>query len=167
MTKNLNTINEMKRAAATALLTVGVAGAFFGVVHLFDAPSRAAEPEVTAAELEVPHRPAGGRRWRSSNAEQSLAILNYYGEPDHWGRNRATLEGAMTLFQMGGTFSSAELAGGTLSVTLTKDYLADYLATPFLGQDEPIAFALKHRPAPFVVDQVLTRAFAKEQLAQR
>lgn len=167
MSKNQFTINEMKRAAATALLTVGVAGAFFGVMDGFDGPPRAAEAEVTTTELSVPHRPAGGRRWRASNAEQSLATLVYYGEPDPWGRNRATLEGAMTLFQMGGTFSSTELAGGTLRVTLTKDYLAGYLATPFLGGDEPIAFALENRPAPFVVGPVLTRAFAQEQLAQR
>src|SRR6185503_9629401 len=124
MSKNQNTINEMKRAAATAMLTVGIAGAFFGMVHLFDAPPRAAEAEVTASEFNVPHRPAGGRRFRSSNAEQSQTVLAYYGEPDQWGRNRATLEGAMTLFQMGGTFSSTELTGGTLRVTLTKDYLA-------------------------------------------
>ena len=167
MSKNQITINEMKRAAATALLTVGVAGTFFGMVHLFDAAPRAAEPEVTTAELSIPHRPAGGRRFRSSNAEQSQTVLAFYGEPDPWGRNRATLEGAMTLFQMGSTFSSTELAGGTLRVTLTKDYLAGYLATPFLGSDEPIAFALENRPAPFVVGQVLTRAFAQEQLAQR
>jgi len=75
----------------------------------------------------------------------------------------------MTLFQMDSTFSSHEIAGGTLSVTLTKNYLAAYLATPFLGSDEPIAFALDGSAGqrPFVVGQVLTRAFAQEQLAQR
>jgi hypothetical protein len=168
MSKFQSTINEMKRAAATALLTIGVASAFFGVMQL-DTPPSAKEVEVATAIPALPHRPAGGRRWRSSNAEQSQAVNSYFGEADHWGRNRAALEGAMTLFQMGGTFSSHEIAGGTLGVTLTKDYLAAYLATPFLGSDETIAFVLDDSAGqrPFVVGQVLTRTFAQEQLAQR
>jgi len=160
--------NEVARAAATALLTVGVAAAFFGMVELFNSPSTAHGEEAKASVHSVPHRPAGGRRWRSSNAEQSLATLAYFGEPDAWGRNRAALEDAMTLFQMGDTFSSKEIAGGTINVTLTVDYLTAYLATPFLGGDEPIAFALDNTANhPFVVRPVLTRAFAGEQLAQR
>lgn len=161
--------NEVVRAAATALLTVGVAAAFFGFVELFSSPSSAHGEEAKASVHSVPHRPAGGRRWRSSNAEQSRPTLAYFGEPDAWGRNHATLEGAMTLFQMGDTFSSKEIAGGTIRMTLTTAYLSAYLATPFLGGDEPIAFALDDNTEnrPFVVGQVLTRAFAGEQLAQR
>jgi hypothetical protein len=161
--------NEVARAAATALLTVSVAAAFFGLVELFNAPASAHGEEAKTSIHSVPHRPAGGRRWRSSNAEQSQTIINYFGEPEPWARNRVALEGAMTLFQMGGTFSSQEIAGGTLRVTLTTDYLAAYLATPFLGSDEPIAFALDDSMAgrPFVVGQVLTRSFAAEKLAQR
>jgi hypothetical protein len=161
-------INEVTCAAATALLTVGVAAAFFGLVELFDSPSSAHAVEARTSVHGVPQRPAGGRRWRSSNAEQSLPTLTYFGEPDQWGRNRVALEGAMTLFQMDGTFSSKELAGGTIRVTFNKDYLAAYLATPFLGGDQPIAFALDSGVGqPFVVAQVLTRTFAAEQLARK
>jgi len=39
MSKFLSPINEMKRAAATALLTIGVASAFFGVMQLDSPPS--------------------------------------------------------------------------------------------------------------------------------
>jgi hypothetical protein len=123
--------------------------------------------EGSSIQLELPERPVGGRRWRSSNAEHSLATLTYFGEPDAWGRNRAALEGAMTLFQMGDSFSSKELAGGTATVTLNRDYLAAYLATPFLGGEMPTSFALESGVGhPFVVAQVLIRAFAAEQLAQ-
>ena len=46
--------------------------------------------------------------------------------------------------------------------------LAAYLAKPFLGGDEPIAFALDSGVGhSFVVAQVLTRAFAAERLAQK
>jgi len=158
-------INGVTRAGATALLTVGVAAAFFGLVELFHSPSSAHGEEARTSVHTILHRPAGGRRWKSSNAEQSRPTRAYFGEPDAWGRNRATLEGAMTLFQMGETFSSKEIAEGTVRVTLTTGYLAAYLATPFLAGEEPIAFALENRP--FVVGQVLTRSFAAEQLAQR
>lgn len=161
--------NEVARAAATALLTVGVAAAFFGLVEMVNPEATAHDVEATSAGYSVPHRPAGGRRFRSSNAEQSLPILAYFGEPDAWGRNRATLEGAMTLFEMGETFSSKEIAEGSIRVTLTKDYLYAYLATPFMSAEEPITFA-RHDSGenrPFVVAQVLTRAFAAEQLAQQ
>jgi len=158
-------INEVARAGATALLTVGVAAAFFGMVELFNSPTSAHGAEARTAVHVIPHRPASGRRWKSLNAEQSRPTLAYFGEPDAWGRNRATLEGAMTLFPMGETFSSKEIAEGTIRVTLTTDYLAAYLATPFLAGEEPIAFALEDRP--FVVGQVLMRSFAAEQIAQR
>ena len=53
-------------------------------------------------------------------------------------------------------------------MTLNQDYLTAYLATPFLGGDDPIAFALDNRVGhPFVVAQVLTRAFAADQFAQK
>ena len=161
--------NEVARAAATALLTVGVAAAFFGLVELVNPEAKAHDVEAKSTVYSIPHRPAGGRRWRSSNAEQSLLTRAYFGEPDAWGRNRATLEGAMTLFDMGETFSSKEIAEGSVRVTLTKDYLSAYLATPFLGADEPITFARDESGdnRPFVVAQVLTRAFAAEQLAQQ
>ena len=74
----------------------------------------------------------------------------------------------MNLFQVGDTFSSKKLAGGTIQVTLSNDYLAAYLATPFLGGEEPISFALDSGVGhPFVVAQVLARTFAAEQLAQK
>ena len=73
--------NEVARAAATAMLTVGVAGAFFGLVELFDSPSHARGAEATTSVYTIPQRPAGGRRWRSSNAEQSLPALTYFGNP--------------------------------------------------------------------------------------
>ena len=93
---------------------------------------------------------------------------SHFGESDHWSRNRAALEGAMNLFQVGDTFSSKKLAGGTIQVTLSNDYLAAYLATPFLGGEEPISFALDSGVGhPFVVAQVLARTFAAEQLAQK
>lgn len=164
-------INEISRATATLVLSAGVAAAYIAVMTDGDFdPSAHASTEVRTASLQsyVPERPAGARRWRSSNAEQSLATLSYYGEPNHWGRNRAALEGAMTLFQMGGTFSSNEIAGGTLTVTLSHDYLGNYLATPSLGGDEPISFVLESAVGqPFVVTQVLTRAFVAEHLAQK
>ena len=73
----------------------------------------------------------------------------------------------MTLFQMGDTFSSKEIAGGKATVTLNRDYMSAYLATPFLGGEEPTSFALDHGVGQaFVVAQVLTRAFAAEQLGQ-
>jgi hypothetical protein len=164
-------INEMKRAAATILLSAGVATAYIGVMagtELDPAARVSLAVETGATDLNLPERPIGGRRWRSSNAEQSLPTLTYFGEPDHWGRNRARLEGAMTLFEMGGTFSSKEIAAGGVRMTLSNDYLAAYLATPFLGGDEPTAFALETGVGqPFVVAQVLIRAFAAEQLAQK
>jgi hypothetical protein len=162
-------INEVKRAAATIMLSVGVAAAYIAVMagDEFD-PKARASATIEAAAQDLPERPAGNRRWRSSNAEQSLPTLTYFGEPDAWGRNRAELEGAMTLFQMGNTLSSMEFAGGTVSVTVSNDYLSAYLAMPFLGGDTSIAFTLDNGVGnPFVVAQVLTRAFAAEQLAQK
>jgi len=164
-------ISEIKRAAATLLLSAGVAVAYIAVMTDGDFNPTAqattwAKSSVTS--LDVPERPAGGRRWRSSNAEQSLPTLIYFGEPDVWGRNRVALEGAMTLFQMDDMFSSKESAGGTATVTLNRDYLAAYLATPFLGSETPTSFALDSGVGhAFVVAQVLTRAFAAEQLAQK
>src|SRR5689334_11143269 len=170
MSKFNRTISELKRATATILLSAGVATAYIAVMtggELNPSAQASTWVESSAIQQEVPNRPAGARRFRSSNAEQSLATLTYFGEPDAWGRNRAALEGAMTLFQMGDAFSSKELAGGTATVTLNRDYLAAYLATPFLGDEMPTSFALEGGVGhPFVVTQVLTRAFAKEQLAQ-
>src|SRR5262245_43525027 len=163
-------INEMKRAAGTAVLSAAVAACYFAVMPgLFTLSSKANEVAVTTVEHQLPHRPAGGRRWRSSNAEPSLSTLVYFSDDDHWGRNRARLEGAMSLFQMGGTFSSAEIAGGTMRVTLTKDYLAGYLATPFLGADEPIAFALESGgfERPLEIAPVLARTVTAELFAQK
>ena len=164
-------INEVKRAAATALLSVGVAAAYIGVMagdELNPAARASVTVETATLKQDLPHRPAGGRRFRSSNAEQSLPTLSYFGEADAWGRNKAALEGAMTLFQMGEPISSKELAGGAVSVTVSDDYLSAYLAMPFLGGDEPVAFAVDSGHGhPFVVTQVLTRAFAAEQLAQK
>ena len=37
--------------------------------------------ESSVISQDMPERPAGGRRWRSSNAEQSLPTLTYFGEP--------------------------------------------------------------------------------------
>ena len=162
-------ISEIKRAAATILLSAGVAVAYIAVMTggELNPSAQATTLAQSSAQENLPERPAGGRRWRSSNAEQSLPTLTYLGEPDAWGRNRAALEGAMTLFQMGDTFSSKEIAGGTVTVTLNRDYLAAYLATPFLGGEAPTSFALDHGVGQaFVVAQVLTRAFAAEQLAQ-
>ncbi len=163
-------ISEIKRAAATILLSAGVAVAYIAVMtggQLNSAAQATTWAETSVAQQNLPERPPGGRRWRSSNAEQSLLTLTYFGEPDAWGRNRAALEGAMTLFQMGETFSSKEIAGGTATVTLNRDYLAAYLATPFLGGEAPSSFALDHGVGQaFVVAQVLTRAFAAKQLAQ-
>src|SRR5262245_59261671 len=110
-------ISEMKRAAATFLLSAGVAAAYIAVMAGCEVgpPAQASVTVQTGAmQAELPDRPKGGRRWRSSNAEQSLPTLTYFGEQDPWGRNRAALEGAMTLFQMGSTFSSKELAGGAI-----------------------------------------------------
>ncbi len=161
-------INEVKRAAATALLSIGVAAAYIAVMagdELNPAAQASVTVESATMQKDLPHRPAGGRRYRSSNAEQSLPALTYFGETDAWGRNKAALEGAMTLFQMDGTRSSKELAGGTVNVTVSDDYLTAYLAMPFLGGQ---TFAAESGAAhPFVVTQVLTRAFAKEQLAQK
>jgi hypothetical protein len=163
-------ISEIKRATATILLSAGVAVAYIAVMTggtidpAANATTWANSPVVSPS---LPERPAGGRRWRSSNAEQSRPTRTYYGTPDAWGRNRAALEGAMTLFQMGDTFSSKEIAGGTATVTLNRDHLAAYLATPFLGGEATPSFALDHGVGQaFVVAQVLTRAFAAEQLAQ-
>ena len=65
----------------------------------------------------------------------------------------------------GDAFSSKELASGTVNVTVSDDYLTAYLAMPFLGGE---AFAPESGIGhPFVVTQVLTRTFAKEQLAQK
>jgi hypothetical protein len=161
-------INEVKRAAATTLLSFGVAAAYIAVMAGDELnPAARASVTVEAATLQqpLPHRPAGGRRLRLSNAEQSLPTLTYFGEPDAWGRNKAALESAMTLFQFGGTISSKELAGGTVNVTVSDDYLTAYLAMPFLGGE---VFAPESGVGhPFVVSQVLTRAFAAEQLAQK
>ena len=50
-------------------------------------------------------------------------------------------------------------------MTVSDDYLMAYLAMPFLGGE---AFAPESGVGhPFVVSQVLTRAFAQEQLAQK
>ncbi len=164
-------ISEIKRAAATLLLSAGVAVAYIAVMTGGELNPTAQATTWAASSVtspDVPERPAGGRRWRSSNAEQSLSTLIYFGEPDAWGRNRAALEGAMTLFEMGDIFSSKELAGGAATVTLNRDYLPAYLATPFLGSEAPTSFALDHGVGhAFVVAQVLTRAFAAEQLAQK
>lgn len=163
-------ISEIKRAAAAFLLSAGVATAYVAVMtggNLNPEAKATTWVETSVAQQQLPDRPAGGRRLRLSNAEQSLATLTYFGEPDAWGRNRAALEGAMTLFQMDDSFLSTELAGGMATVTLNRDYLAAYLATPFLGGELPTSFALEIGVGhPFVVAQVLTRAFAKEQLAQ-
>jgi hypothetical protein len=134
-----------------------------------DAKARGAKVEAEATQVAFPHRPAGGRRWRSSNAEQSAALLTYYGEDNPWNRHRAQLEGAMSLFQIGGTFSSREIAQGTLRVTVTEDYLAAYLSTPFLGGDAPVAFALDepNEERPITIGPVLARAFRAELLAQK
>lgn len=161
-------ISEIKRAAATILLSAGVAVAYITVMT-GGALNPAAKATTWAQTVspDLPERPAGGRRWRSSNAEQSLPTLIYFGESDAWGRNRAALEGAMTLFQMGEMFSSKEIAGGTATVTLSRDYLSAYLATRFLDGEVPTSFALEGSVGqPFVVTRVLTRAFAAEQLAQ-
>jgi len=170
MSKFNCTISELKRATATILLSAGVAVAYIAVMtggELNPSAQASTWAESSAIQQDVPDRPVGARRWRSSNAEQSLATLTYFGEPDPWGRNRAALEGAMTLSQLGDIFSSKELAGGTATVTLNRDYLAAYLATPFLGDEMSTSFALEGGVGrPFVVTQVLTRAFAKEQLAQ-
>jgi len=163
-------ISEIKRAAATILLSAGVATAYVAVMtggELGPAAQAMTWANSPVIGPSLPERPAGGRRWRSSNAEQSLPTLTYYGEPDAWGRNRAALEGAMTLFQMGDTFSSKEIAAGAVTVTLNHDHLSAYLATPFLGGEAPASLALNHGVGQaFVVAQVLTRAFAAEQLAQ-
>jgi hypothetical protein len=163
-------VSEIKRATATVLLSAGVAVAYIAVMtggELNPTAQATTWVESSVTSLDVPERPAGGRRWRSSNAEQSLPTLTYFGEPDAWGRNRAALEGSMTLFQMGDTFSSKEIAGGTATVTLNRDHLAAHLATPFLGGETPTSFALDSGVGhAFVVAQVLTRAFAAEQLAQ-
>ena len=161
-------INEIKRAAATALLSIGVAACYIAVMagdQLNPAAQASVVAEAAVLQLDLPDRPTGGRRLRLSNAEQSLPTLTYFGEPDAWGRNKAELEGAMTLFQLGGTISSQELAGGTVNVTVSDDYLTAYLAMPFLdGEVFAPETGVGH---PFVVSQVLTRAFAKEQLAQK
>lgn len=160
-------INEMKRAAATTLLSVGVAACYIAVMagELNPAAQASVVAEAAVLQLDLPDRPKGGRRLRLSNAEQSLPTLTYFGEPDAWGRNKAELESAMTLFQSGRTISSKELAGGTVNVTVSEDYLPAYLAMPFLGGE---VFAPETGVGhPFVVSQVLTRAFAKEQLAQK
>ena len=96
-------INEMNRAAATVLLSAGVATAYITVMSgaPIEPAARASTAfEVASLEPSAPERPAGGRRWRSSNAEQSLPTLTYYGEPVFWGRNRAALEGAMTCLRL-------------------------------------------------------------------
>jgi hypothetical protein len=171
MSKFPFSISEMKRAAVTILLSAGVATTYIAVMTgggLNPSAQATTWAESSVISPDVPERPAGGRRWRSSNAEQSLPTLTYFGEPDAWGRNRAALEGAMTLFQVGDTFSSKDLAGGTATVTLNRDYLAAYLATPFVGGEAPTSFALDSGMGhAFVVAQVLTRAFAAEQLAQK
>jgi hypothetical protein len=161
-------INEMKRAAATTLLSVGVAASYIAVMagdELNPTAQASVVAEAAVLQLDLPDRPPGGRRLRLSNAEQALPTLTYFGEPDTWGRNKAELEGAMTLFQLGGTIASKELASGTVNVTVSEDYLTAYLAMPFLGGE---VFAPESGVGhPFVVSQVLTRAFAKEQLAQK
>src|SRR5262245_38509846 len=131
MSKFNRTINEVKRATATILLSAGVATAYIAVMtggELNPEAKATTWAESSVASLAMPELPAGARRFRSSNAEQSLPTLTYFGEPDAWGRNRAALEGAMTLFQIGDLFSSKELAGGTATITLNRDYLAAYLA---------------------------------------
>ena len=164
-------INEIKRATATVLLSAGVAVAYIAVMtggELNPTAQATTWAQGSVSSLDVPERPAGGTRWRSSNAEQSLPTLKYFGEPDAWGRNRAALEKAITLFQMDDMFSSKELAGGSATVTLNRDHLAAYLATPFLGGEATPSFALDRGVGQaFVVAQVLTRAFAADQLAQK
>src|SRR5262245_5576373 len=103
MSKLHSAISEMGRATATILLSATVAAAFFAVMGSKIEPhARGAEIATDAAQLELPHRPAGGRRWRSSNAEQSRSLLTFYGEDNPWNRHHAQLEGAMSLFQIGG-----------------------------------------------------------------
>src|SRR5262245_49249110 len=166
----LNVINEIGRAAGTALLSATVAAAFFTVMGAAtDVRANRAQIAPDAAALALPDRPAGGRRWRSSSAEQSRSLLTFYGEDNPWNRHHAQLEGAMSLFQIGGTFSSRELAEGAVHVTLTKDYLAAYLATPFLGGDAPVAFMLSEtsNPRPIEIGPVLARAFGAELVTQQ
>jgi len=77
-------ISEMKRAAATVLLSVGVATAYVAVMTggEFNPTAKATIwVESSVISQDMPERPAGGRRWRSSNAEQSLPTLTYFGEP--------------------------------------------------------------------------------------
>src|SRR5262245_46883360 len=93
-------INEMKRATATILLSAGVAAAYIAVMagdELNPAAQASVMVEAAVMQPDFPDRPAGGRRLRLSNAEQSLPTLTYFGEPDAWGRNKAALESAMTL----------------------------------------------------------------------
>jgi hypothetical protein len=77
-------ISEMKRAAATVLLSVGVATAYIALMTAREF-NPTAEATIWVERLviswDMPERPAGGRRWRSSNAEQSLLVLTYLGEP--------------------------------------------------------------------------------------
>ena len=130
MSKFNRTISELKRATATVLLSAGVAVAYIAVMtggELNPSAQASTWAESSAIQQDVPDRPAGARRWRSSNAEQSLATLTYFGEPDPWGRNRAALEGAMTLSQLGDIFSSKEPAGA-------RDGMLTDLAKQIRGQ---------------------------------
>ena len=74
----------MKRAAATVVLSVGVATAYVAVMTggEFNRMAKATTwVESSVISQDMPSRPTAGRRWRSSNAEQSLPTLTYFGEP--------------------------------------------------------------------------------------
>ena len=170
MSKFSNSINEVGRAAATVLLSVSVAAGFFALAGgTLDPSAKRTRIETELTQMELPDRPAGGRRWRPSNAEQSQSLLTYYGEDSPWNRHHAQLEGAMSLSQIGDTFSSKEITQGALRVTLTEDYLGAYLAMPFLGGEAPVAFALNEtsETSEIKIGPVLARAFGAELLAQQ
>jgi hypothetical protein len=169
MSKFHSAINEVSRAAATVLLSATIGAAFFVVAGGKHDAGASVKVEAEATQGRLPDRPAGGRRWRSSNAEQSQSLLRYYGEDNPWNRHRAKLEGAMSLFEIGSTFPSKNLAQGTLRVTVTEDHLSAYLATPFLGGDAAAAFAINEtiEQGRIEIGPVLARAFRAELLAQQ
>jgi hypothetical protein len=153
--------NEVMRATATIVLSAGVAAVYFGVMGQGGPVTTVPRPAMDSMQQDLPDQPAAGRRWRSSNAEQSLAVLSFFGEPNHWARYGAALESGTTLFQMPGTVSSADVAQRGIRVTVADDYLPAYLATPFLGAAAPEA-TQPDTNKPFVIGPVLARAFAAE-----
>ena len=75
-------ISEMKRAAVTVVLSVGVATAYVAVMTggEFNPTAKATTwVENSVISQDMPERPAAARRWRSSNAEQSLPTRTYFG----------------------------------------------------------------------------------------